>query len=73
VPELILLVVNELKRLQENIIHLIDTYQTIHFKLLKSSLACFPKLISGGLEQLLGDMYDLRWGGFKQSWQTYCS
>lgn len=72
ISELIGILTAELKKTQEEIIKLIDTYQLIHYKLLKNTLNFTPKILNQTLEKENSELYDIRQSHFRSLLSMQC-
>jgi hypothetical protein len=72
VNELVTMISLELKKTQKEIITLIDTYQTIHFKLLKMTSTHAPKAINSRIMEIITSLYDVRALSFPPSFALSC-
>lgn len=60
VPELVAMISQELKKTQQELVKLVDTYQAVHYKLLRIALNGKPKIINPSIEEQITTLYDLR-------------
>ena len=60
ITEIVQLIADELKNTQKEVIKLVDTYQTIHCRLLKNALNVRPRAINSKIEEQIIAMYDIR-------------
>jgi hypothetical protein len=72
VPDLVAGLMGELRRVQEEIVRLIDTYQAIHVRLLRHLATGAPKLMGESLERENAEMYDIRLQNFRSLLGMQC-
>ena len=60
ITDFVVMMSDELKNIQIEVIKLVDTYQTIHCRLLKNAVSSKPKVVNSDIEEQIIAMYDIR-------------